>query len=84
MELLGWVSSVCLVVCGVPLAYAAIRSKSTGDISPLFILLWTVGEVAGLVYVWGDGPLTLNYGVNLLVCAVLCYYLFKGGDDGGR
>ena len=79
MELIGWISSLCLVVCGVPQAYKAVREGHAKGMSPSFIALWTLGEVFGVAYVFNQdsAPLQFNYLVNLLVCLVLCYYTFR-------
>lgn len=74
MDIIGWLSAACLILCGVPLATRAWKDKHVRGISTLFIFLWTVGELLGIIYVWGNLPLMANYGFNLGVCLILLRY----------
>jgi hypothetical protein len=80
-NVIGWLSSLCLTLCGLPLAWEALRTGHVRGIHSYFILLWTVGELLGIVYVWGDKPLMLNYGFNLAVCIILCWYNWRPRDN---
>lgn len=74
---MGWISAICLALCAVPLAWEAYEEREI-DVNRGFLILWTVGEAAGLIYVWGDAPLMFNYGVNCLL--LLIVWRYNGAD----
>jgi uncharacterized protein with PQ loop repeat len=82
-EILGWLGSICLAICGIPQAWQSYKEKHSGGISWGFILLWTFGEIFALAYVYDklDLPLLLNYATNILILAVILYYKIKPGAD---
>jgi uncharacterized protein with PQ loop repeat len=75
-EILGWLGSICLAICGLPQAWQSYKDKNSEGISWGFILLWTFGEVFALAYVYDklDLPLLLNYATNILILGVILYY----------
>lgn len=76
MEVIGWVGSIMLALCGLPQAIKSYRTKSSKDISIWFLILWLLGEVLTLVYVFPklDWPLIMNYSFNIgLICVILKY-----------
>lgn len=76
MEVIGWVGSIMLALCGLPQAIKSYRTKSSKDISIWFLVLWLLGEVLTLVYVFPklDWPLIMNYSFNIgLICVILKY-----------
>ena len=75
-EILGWLGSICLAICGMPQAWMSYKDKNSHGISWAFLLLWAFGELFALSYVANnlDGPLLLNYGVNILIIAIILYY----------
>lgn len=82
-EILGWLGSICLAICGIPQAWQSYRDKHSEGISWGFILLWTFGEVFALAYVYDklDLPLLLNYATNILILAVILYYKINPTKD---
>jgi uncharacterized protein with PQ loop repeat len=76
MNIIGWIGSVCLALCGIPQAVKTIQTRSAGDISIMFLLLWLIGEVLTLVYIVPklDWPLLFNYSVNIIVIAIVLRY----------
>ena len=82
-EILGWLGSICLAICGIPQAWQSYKEKHSEGISWGFILLWTFGELFALAYVYDklDLPLLLNYATNILILAVILYYKFKPGVE---
>ena len=83
MELIGWLSSFFLIICGMPLARQSYKAKRT-DINAYFLGMWFAGEVLGLLYVLSKGDIILisNYLINGCSCGIVLYYkLFPGGRD---
>ena len=78
-EILGWLGSICLGICGIPQAWQSIKDKHSHGISWGFVLLWAFGEVFALAYVYNklDLPLLLNYATNTLILGVILYYKIK-------
>lgn len=78
-EIMGWLGSICLAICGIPQAYQSYKDKHSDGISWGFVLLWAFGEIFALAYVYDklDLPLLLNYATNILILAVILYYKVK-------
>lgn len=78
-EMLGWLGSICLAICGIPQAWQSFKDKHSHGISWGFVLLWAFGEIFALAYVYDklDLPLLLNYTTNILILAVILYYKIK-------
>ena len=78
-EILGWLGSICLAICGLPQAWQSFKDKHSYGISWGFVLLWAFGEIFALAYVYDklDLPLLLNYATNILILAVILYYKIK-------
>lgn len=76
MELIGWISSLCLACCGVPLALDSLKHRHSSGISKKFLWLWMMGEITGLAYCLylGSYPLIFNYGFNILLISPVLYY----------
>ena len=80
METCGWLSALCLILCGIPQVIKAVREKHARGLSLSFLVLWTLGEAFGLFYViYEDSqPLTANYFINLIACIILLIYKIRG------
>jgi len=78
-EIMGWLGSICLAVCGIPQAWQSYKDKNSDGISWGFVILWAFGEVFALAYVYDklDLPLLLNYATNILILGVILYYKVK-------
>ena len=78
-EIMGWLGSICLAICGIPQAWQSHKDKHSHGISWGFVLLWAFGEIFALAYVYDklDLPLLLNYATNILILAVILYYKIK-------
>jgi len=78
-EIMGWLGSICLAICGIPQAWQSYKDKHSDGISWGFVLLWAFGEIFALAYVYDklDLPLLLNYATNILILAVILYYKIK-------
>jgi len=78
-EIMGWLGSICLAICGIPQAWQSYKDKHSHGISWGFVLLWAFGEIFALAYVYDklDLPLLLNYSTNILILAVILYFKIK-------
>jgi hypothetical protein len=79
-ELVGWGSTVCFAICGLPLLIRVWRTKSVDDISVWFLVLWLGGEGMGMAYALARAPrwpLYANYGWCALVTFSILVLWFK-------
>lgn len=77
IDIIGWIGAVCFALCAVPQMVTTIRLGNAEGISGLFLLLWTSGEVAMIIYVLGssaDPILLFNYLFNLICLSVIIKY----------
>ena len=76
-QIIAWFSTICLALCGLPLAVQSIR-RGRNTISPWFLWLWFSGEVAGLYYVLylKDWALVANYYFNTMLIIIVLYYRY--------
>jgi len=83
IEIIGWLGSICLAVCGLPQAWMSYRDKHSHGISWAFVLLWAFGEAFALAYVYDklDLPLVTNYLTNILILGVILYYKINPGVE---
>lgn len=74
----GWLSTICFSLCGAPQAYLSYRNKHSDGVSWGLLILWTLGEIFGLIYMVpkADFPIIVNYLVNLLWLSVILRYKF--------
>jgi len=79
MEIIGWIGSILLALCAVPLAWESYKQKHSKGISNLFLTMWLVGELLTAAYVLPkqDYPLLFNYGLNIACLVVVVRYKFK-------
>ena len=77
METIGWLSALCLMICGIPEAWKSYKEGSS-ELSDGLVVLWLVGEFLGLLYViyLGKGPLIANYLVNLGAISIIFRYKY--------
>jgi len=79
MESVGWLSSILLGLCGLPMAVEAIYEGTASTVNSLFLWMWFCGEIAGLAYtIYLLNPaLILNYAFNsFLIILVIRYKYF--------
>jgi uncharacterized protein with PQ loop repeat len=75
-DIMGWLGSLCLAICGIPQAWQSYKDKNSNGISWGFVILWTTGELLALAYVYDrlDLPLVMNYATNILILGVILYF----------
>lgn len=76
LNTIGWVGSICLAICGLPQVYKSWKTKRADDISMLFLILWGLGELLTLIYVFPTFqlPLIFNYVTNIVLIGVIARY----------
>jgi uncharacterized protein with PQ loop repeat len=79
MELIGYIGSIMLAVCGLPQALESFKTKSSEGLTWGFIGLWFFGEIFTFIYILPkmDLPLLINYSANIIFLAVIIYYKIK-------
>ena len=75
---IGWIGALCFAFCAVPQVVKTYRSKSIGDFSWGFLILWIAGEILCGYYVvcttgLSQAPLLANYLANGLMLGYLVY-----------
>lgn len=79
MNLIGWIGSILLALCGLPIAFEAFKNKKS-DINWMFLLMWGMGEIFTLIYVSSKSdvlPLMFNYGLNILFLSIVLFYKLR-------
>jgi uncharacterized protein with PQ loop repeat len=76
MELIGWIGSALLALCGVPLAWQTIKQKHARYMSNTFLAMWLIGEILNFAYILPkrDYPLLLNYSLNIVFLMIVVMY----------
>ena len=76
MNIIGWLSALLLACCGIPQCIKSYKEKNSRGISGLFIVLWTLGEILGLIYVYNNWDIILftNYLANSIFCCIILWY----------
>jgi MtN3 and saliva related transmembrane protein len=84
MEIIGWIGSLALALCGLPQAIKAIRERNSDGISNGFLILWCIGEIFTILYILPlkDIPLLINYSINLVFVSIIGYFKLKGANNG--
>jgi uncharacterized protein with PQ loop repeat len=79
MDIIGYIGSIMLAICGLPQAIESYKTKSSEGLTWGFLALWFFGEILTFVYVLPkmDLPLLINYSANLLFLSVIIYYKIK-------
>jgi uncharacterized protein with PQ loop repeat len=79
-NLIGYLAAFLLAICGVPQAYRSYKQGHSQGLDPMFIWTWFTGEVLMLVYILKDldfnGPLVVNYLMNILALVIILKYLY--------
>lgn len=80
LEIIGWIGSILLALCGLPQAIQSIRDGHSRGLNWGFLAAWTSGELLTVVYVFPkqDIPLLFNYALNIsFLLIMLKYKLFE-------
>ncbi len=78
-SILGWTMAIAFAICGVPQAYECYKNGHGKGLSYSFMVLWIIGESAGILYVFTlryfEWPLFVNYCCSLLVTLTIFKYM---------
>ena len=76
MEIIGYIGSILLAICGLPQAIESYKTKSSEGLTWGFILLWFFGEIFTFAYILPkmDLPLLINYSANLIFLIIILYF----------
>ena len=80
-EDIGYISTICLGVCSLPLFIKTIRDGHCRGVSGIFIVLWFIGDCTGIFYVYSLGklPLILNYSFNTIMATTILIFKIRKG-----
>lgn len=80
IDTVGYIGGIFFAICAFPQALQSYKHGHSRGVSALMLLLWFLGEVLCSIYIIGkhgfDGPLLLNYFMNLVFVSVISYYKF--------
>lgn len=79
MEIIGWIGSLLLMFCGLPMALDALKTKKDNT-NLTFLLMWYFGEILSFIYALPKSniiPIICNYGINILLISIILYYNLK-------
>jgi len=73
IEICGWIGSLLLALRAIPQLVKSIRTKSSKDISRLFLIMWIIGNILSILYVIhsNDIPLLLNFSLNTIIPSII-------------
>jgi uncharacterized protein with PQ loop repeat len=76
IEILGWLASALLSICGLPQAIQSFKQKHSHGLSWGFIALWGFGELFQIIYVIikMQPPIIFNAFLNLVIIFVIVYF----------
>jgi uncharacterized protein with PQ loop repeat len=76
MDIIGYIGSIMLAICGLPQAIESFKTKSSEGLTWGFLGLWFFGEILTFIYVLPkmDLPLLINYSANIIFLAIIIYY----------
>jgi len=83
LEAFGWISALCFSLSPLPQVVKCIKEGHANGMSWGLILLWLLGELAAITYVFPkqDIPLLANYFLNLIWLSIILNYKIKGGSS---
>jgi len=78
MMMFGWISAIAFGICGLPQAIKSYRDGHSMGVSHGLIILWLIGELAGIVYAIHlmATPLIFNYIFNTIFVGVILRYKY--------
>lgn len=74
-ELAGWISGLAFGLSALPQVLKTYRTKSVDDLADGMVILWIIGEIAGVIYALGFETLPYPLLANYLFNAVGVSYL---------
>jgi uncharacterized protein with PQ loop repeat len=78
-EIFGFMSTLCLALCGIPQAYKCFKTGNAKGLSVLFLFSWLVGEILLIPYaIYLDCaiPILINASINLIIVSIIFRYYY--------
>jgi uncharacterized protein with PQ loop repeat len=75
-DAIGIIGSIAFATCAIPQVVECYRKKSAEGLSWMFLILWAIGEIFTIVYIWPnqDWILLSNYLFNSLCLSVMLFF----------
>ena len=75
----GWIYSLAFALSALPQAIKSIEEGHSRGVADGTLLLWMIGEIAGLVYGFGiaELPIIFNCGLNTIFVGIIVWYRLK-------
>lgn len=72
----GWIYSFAFALSGAPQMIRSIKDGHSNGVADGTMILWMVGEVAGLIYGVGlwQHPIIFNCLLNTICVGIICWY----------
>jgi len=81
VEVFGWVWAICSVTKSIPQAMQCYKQGHFNGASGLSLVLWLVGLITGLLYVFlSEGsmaPFKANFTINFMCCLFQLRYYYR-------
>jgi uncharacterized protein with PQ loop repeat len=76
MEFIGIIGAVAFATCAIPQVIQCYRKRSAEGLSWAFLILWGIGEIFTIIYIWPkqDYILLGNYLFNSLCLIIMIYF----------
>jgi len=83
IQAFGWVYSLAFALSALPQAIRSIKEGHSSGVADGTLLLWMLGEVAGLVYGFGlwQMPIVFNCAINTIFVGIIVYYRIKPKEN---
>ena len=80
-EDIGFISTVFLALCSLPLFIQTVKQGHCKNISGWFLSAWFIGDATGVIYVipLGKIPLIANYVFNFIMVSTMLIYKIRKG-----
>lgn len=77
IEIIGWIYSICFIICGIPMLYQCYKQKNGIGISKLFLWLWLIGEITLMIYAYLKFGIDYPIHVNAIFCTIIVLMIMK-------
>ena len=76
VQTFGWIYSLAFALSALPQAIKCHKQGHSEGVSEGMMMLWIIGEIAGLIYGFGLGelPIIFNCALNTIFVGIIIYY----------
>lgn len=77
-QFFGWIYSLCFALSALPQSIKSIKEGHCKGVADGTLLLWSVGELAGVLYGIGinEIPIIFNCAMNTVFVSIIVYFRF--------